>query len=82
MKWILIIQNTEFDKFESYDPEIELQEEHFDANKIYELDQLVGNFEVKGYEIVKHRASFKNKISSDLPNDFPWRESQFEEKNR
>ncbi|MBE7639079.1 exonuclease subunit SbcD [Salegentibacter sp. BLCTC] len=43
--------------------EIELQEEHFDANKIYELDQLVGNFEVKGYEIVKHRASFKNKIS-------------------
>ncbi len=30
----------------------------------------------------KRNASFKNKISSDLPNDFPWRESQFEEKNR
>jgi len=43
--------------------EIELQEENFDANKIYELDQLVDNFKVEGYEIVKHRASFENKIS-------------------
>ena len=43
--------------------EIELQEEYFDTNKIYELDQLVDNFKVEGYEIVKHRASFKNKIS-------------------
>jgi exonuclease SbcD len=43
--------------------EIELKEEKFDTNKIYELDQLVDNFKVKGYEIVKHRASFENKIS-------------------
>ncbi len=27
----------------------------------------------------KRSANFKNKISSDLPNDFPWRESQFKE---
>lgn len=43
--------------------EIEMQEENFDSNKIYELDQLVDNFKVEGYEIVKHRASFENKIS-------------------
>lgn len=43
--------------------EIELKEENFDANKIYELDQLVDNFKLEGYEIVKHRASFENKIS-------------------
>ncbi len=43
--------------------EIELIEENFDSNKIYELDQLVDNFKVDGYEIVKHRASFENKIS-------------------
>ena len=28
----------------------------------------------------KRSANFKNKISSDLPNDFPWRESQFKDK--
>ena len=28
----------------------------------------------------KRNANFKNKISSDLPNEFPWRESQFEDK--
>ena len=28
----------------------------------------------------KRNANFKNTISSDLPNDFPWRESQFKEK--
>ena len=28
----------------------------------------------------KRDANFKNKISSDLPNDFPWRESQFKDK--
>ena len=28
----------------------------------------------------KRSANFKNTISSDLPNDFPWRESQFKEK--
>ncbi|PKD16180.1 exonuclease SbcD [Salegentibacter salinarum] len=43
--------------------EIELKEENFDSNKIYELDQLVDNFKVEGYEIVKHRATFENKIS-------------------
>ena len=29
----------------------------------------------------KRRANFKNKISSDLPDDFPWRKSQFKDKN-
>ncbi|WP_339652486.1 exonuclease SbcCD subunit D C-terminal domain-containing protein [uncultured Salegentibacter sp.] len=43
--------------------EIELKEGNFDSNKIYELDQLVDNFKVEGYEIVKHRATFENKIS-------------------
>lgn len=28
----------------------------------------------------KRSANFKNKISSDLPNDFPWRKSQFTDK--
>ena len=28
----------------------------------------------------KRSANFKNKISSDLPNDFPWRRSKFKEK--
>ena len=27
----------------------------------------------------KRGANFKNKISSDLPNDFPWRKSQFKD---
>jgi DNA repair protein SbcD/Mre11 len=43
--------------------EVELQEEDYDANKIYLLDQLVTDFDLPGFEIVKHRASFKNKIS-------------------
>ncbi|SHF94237.1 Exodeoxyribonuclease I subunit D [Salegentibacter echinorum] len=43
--------------------EIELKEEDYDTNKIYELSELVTNFDVDGYEIVKHRASFENKIS-------------------
>ena len=29
----------------------------------------------------KRRANFKNKISSDLPGDFPWRKSQFKDEN-
>ena len=29
----------------------------------------------------KRRADFKNTISSDLPNDFPWRKSQFKDDN-
>ena len=29
----------------------------------------------------KRSANFKNKISSDLPNDFPWRKSQFKDEN-
>lgn len=42
--------------------ELELIEEQYDANQIYLLDQLVTNFEKTGYRIVKHRASFKNKL--------------------
>ncbi len=29
----------------------------------------------------KRRANFKNKISSDLPDNFPWRKSQFKDEN-
>lgn len=29
----------------------------------------------------KRRANFKNKISSDLPDDFPWRKSQFKDES-
>lgn len=42
--------------------EVELQEENYDANKIYLLDELVTGFNKPGFEIVKHRASFKNKV--------------------
>jgi len=43
--------------------EIELKEEDYDIHKIYELDDLVTNFKVEGYKIVKYRPSFENKIS-------------------
>ncbi|WP_311195996.1 exonuclease SbcCD subunit D C-terminal domain-containing protein [Antarcticibacterium sp. 1MA-6-2] len=42
--------------------EIELKEENYDANKIFLLDELVTNFDKPGFEIVKHRATFKNQI--------------------
>lgn len=38
--------------------EVELVDDTYDAVKIYELDQLVNNFEKDGFEIVKHRANF------------------------
>jgi DNA repair protein SbcD/Mre11 len=40
-----------------------LQEEYYDAQKIYLLDELVTEFKKPGYEIVKHRANFKHKLS-------------------
>ncbi|WP_424493860.1 exonuclease subunit SbcD [Salinimicrobium sp. GXAS 041] len=42
--------------------ELELKEEHYDAQKIYELDELATSFKTAGYEIVKHRADFENRI--------------------
>ena len=42
--------------------EIELQEINYDADKIVRLDALVSNFSKKGFEIVKHRAHFKNRL--------------------
>ena len=42
--------------------EVELTEEKYDANKIYQLDELVTNFHQPGFEIVKHRASFREKL--------------------
>ena len=39
----------------------------------YDAKEVVMSF------LEKRSANFKNKISSDLPNDFPWRESQFKE---
>ncbi len=43
--------------------EVEMQEEDYDANKIFLLDELVTGFKKPGFEIVKHRASFKNRIT-------------------
>lgn len=43
--------------------EIELREQDYDAQKIVELDNLVSNFSKNGFEIVKHRAYFENRIS-------------------
>jgi exonuclease SbcD len=42
--------------------EVELQEEQYDALKIYALDELVSGFQKEGYRIVKHRAAFKNQL--------------------
>ncbi|GHA33441.1 nuclease SbcCD subunit D [Salinimicrobium marinum] len=44
--------------------EVELKEENYDATKIYLLDELVTNFKTPGFEIVKHRATFKNQVKS------------------
>ncbi len=41
--------------------EVELLEEQYDAMKIFELDELVTNFEKPGFLIVKHRATFSNR---------------------
>lgn len=42
--------------------EVELIEEQFDVQKISQLDALVTNYAKPGFEIVKHRATFKNKV--------------------
>ena len=48
-----------------------MKEENYDAEKIYQLDSLVSNFEKSGFRIVKHRATFQNKITGagDLYDD-------------
>lgn len=38
--------------------EVELVEDQYDALKLYNLDELVSNFDKAGYRIVKHRANF------------------------
>ena len=42
--------------------EVDLIEEQYDAQKIYALDVLINGFKKPGYEIVKQRAQFKNKL--------------------
>ncbi|MAW94090.1 MULTISPECIES: exonuclease SbcCD subunit D C-terminal domain-containing protein [unclassified Leeuwenhoekiella] len=42
--------------------EVELLEDNFDANIIARLDELVTGFDTPGLEIVKHRATFKNRL--------------------
>lgn len=44
--------------------EIELKEERYNATKIIDLDDMVTGFSVVGYEIVKHRATFVEKLVS------------------
>ncbi|MGB5942442.1 MAG: exonuclease SbcCD subunit D C-terminal domain-containing protein [Leeuwenhoekiella sp.] len=41
--------------------EVAMLEDNFDANLIAQLDELVTSFNVRGMEIVKHRATFKNR---------------------
>ncbi len=56
------LQNlTEHKEFDSL-LEVELQEENYDALKIFDLDELVTNFNKTGFVIVKHRATFTNKL--------------------
>ncbi len=43
--------------------ELEMIEEQYDATKLYELDKLIQNFDNPGFEIVKSRVNFKNKVS-------------------
>ncbi|MDX1761665.1 MAG: exonuclease SbcCD subunit D C-terminal domain-containing protein [Christiangramia sp.] len=42
--------------------EVDLVEEQYDAQKIYALDSMVNDFNREGFEIVKQRAQFKNRI--------------------
>lgn len=42
--------------------EVELLEEQYDAMKLYNLDDLVTNFDKPGHRIVKHRATFANQM--------------------
>lgn len=42
--------------------EVELKEEQYDAMKLYNLDELVSNFNKSGYHIVKHRATFSKQL--------------------
>jgi len=42
--------------------EVDLIEDHHDAQKVYALDMLINNFEKEGFEIVKQRAHFKNRL--------------------
>ncbi len=44
--------------------EIELKEERYNATKIIDLDDMVTGFSMAGYEIVKHRATFVEKLGS------------------
>ena len=42
--------------------EVDLVEEQYDAQKIYALDSMVNDFDRDGFEIVKQRAQFKNRV--------------------
>jgi exonuclease SbcD len=42
--------------------EVDLIGEQYDAQKVYALDQLVDQFQIEGFEIVKQRVQFKNQI--------------------
>ena len=42
--------------------EVDLVEDQYDAQKIYSLDSMVNDFDREGFEIVKQRAQFKNRV--------------------
>ncbi len=42
--------------------EVDLVEEQYDAQKIYALDSMVNDFKREGFEIVKQRVQFKNRV--------------------
>ena len=42
--------------------ELEMLEENYDATRLILLEEIVSDFNIPGFEIVKHRANFKNKL--------------------
>ncbi|MCP9200868.1 exonuclease SbcCD subunit D C-terminal domain-containing protein [Gramella sp. GC03-9] len=51
--------------------EVDLEEDQYDAQKIYALDKMVNDFDREGFEIVKQRAQFRNRVqaASELYNN-------------
>ena len=43
--------------------ELELLEEHYDATSIIQLEEIISDFNIPGFRIVKHRANFTNKLN-------------------
>ena len=44
--------------------EVDLEEDQYDAQKIYALDKMVNEFDPEGFEIVKQSAQFRNRVQA------------------